>query len=176
MVCFRCAMDFHEECINPGSNDCCCIGSALSSSTEKSEEVLTDGLIWQKPPSEVKDVKSTGRKRAAVLYPLDRTSPCEWQLLKFAGGGKFPVLGCLSGLQECRHHGPDKNTLNNESGNVHRICTRCHNRWHTLNDPDYDRESEDHKPHDPSTKATEEEIGANEVMWLQRGKLLQFYD
>ena len=177
MACFRCATNLHEECIRPSATTCCCAGEALARiSTEQSQEELTDGLVWQKPPSEVKDVKSTGRKRAAVLYPLDRTGSCEWRGLKFAGGGKFPVVGCLAGLQECRHHGPDKNTLNNEPGNVHRICTRCHNRWHTLNDPDYDRDAPDHLGHDPNTKATEEDIGENEVMWLKRGRLLQFYD
>lgn len=46
-------------------------------------------------------------------------------------------VGC-DNLQQCRHHGPDKNTLNNDPGNVHRICHWHHNNWHALNDPDYD--------------------------------------
>lgn len=54
------------------------------------------------------------------------------------GGGEFPIQGCSDGVQLNRHHGPDKNTLNNEPGNVHRICAHCHNRWHAKNDPDYD--------------------------------------
>lgn len=79
------------------------------------------------------DQQSTGRKRAAKLYPLDSEAYCEWSGKKEQGGGKTPIDGCgirpgsNIGLQQCRHHGPDKNTLNNELGNVHRICTPCHN-------------------------------------------------
>lgn len=91
-----------------------------------------------KPDAALKDQQSTGRKRAARLYPLDRNAPCEWRGKKNQGGGDNPIQGCTDGMQLNRHHGPDKNTLNNEPGNVHRICTHCHNRWHAKNDPDYD--------------------------------------
>jgi hypothetical protein len=59
--------------------------------------------------------------------------------LAYAGGGMFPIPGCLEasgtpGKQEHRHHGPILLTTANVEGNVHRICTACHNRWHSLND------------------------------------------
>jgi hypothetical protein len=28
--------------------------------------------------------------------------------------------------------------MNNDEGNVHRICSHCHNKWHAANDDDYD--------------------------------------
>lgn len=86
---------------------------------------------------------------------------------KNAGGGKIPIVGCLDGMQQARHHGPDKNTLNNERGNVHRICHTCHNRWHTLNDPDYIIEQHSMLRHTP-IPATAEDIGMNEVFWNGR--------
>lgn len=91
-----------------------------------------------KPDAALKDQQSTGRKRAARLYKLDRTKPCEWRGKVRQGGGDNPIAGCIDGMQLARHHGPDKNTLNNDPGNVHRICHSCHNRWHSKNDPDYD--------------------------------------
>ena len=94
----------------------------------------------QKDDSAVRDQQSTGRKRAAKLYPLDRNKPCEWANNPAAGGGFAPIQGCgirpatMVGRQQARHHGPDQNTLNNEPGNVHRICHSCHNTWHAAND------------------------------------------
>jgi hypothetical protein len=103
------------------------------------------------------------------MYPLDREGDCEWKLQKNCGGGKSPIIGCIDGRQEARHHGPDKNTLNNDSGNVHRICHRCHNRWHARNDPDYVWGSvyNDHSP----TVATQDEVLLDELNWL--GKKLK---
>lgn len=89
-----------------------------------------------KPEAALKDQQSTGRKRAAEMYPLYRDLDCEWKGRKNCGGGK-PIVGCMDGKQQARHHGPDKNTLNNDEGNVHRICHSCHNNWHALNDPGY---------------------------------------
>jgi hypothetical protein len=104
----------------------------------------------------LKDQQSTGRKRAAQAYPfLDKDGnklkrgadislfrDCEWAGKTNVGGG-IGITGCgLNGEPVGkginRHHGPDKNTLNNEVGNVHRICPTCHNRWHAKNDADYD--------------------------------------
>jgi hypothetical protein len=61
--------------------------------------------------------------------------------------------------------------MNNAPGNVHRICDFCHNTWHALNDPFYGERPEHTKPfiptgelnvdyylHDPTTKASMEEI------------------
>ena len=99
---------------------------------------------------------SAGRKRAAVDYPIDADAACEWQGLKNCGGGKEPVVGCLVGKQEHRHHGPDKTTSNNSSNNVHRICSSCHNLWHARNDK-YPRKELAKILHSP-TEATLEEL------------------
>lgn len=117
MSCIACGRYLCDEC---DEQPCCC-------STRPTEQT-----------ERLKDPKSTGRKRAAELYPLDRDAPCEWQKKKDCGGGKHPIIGCLNGKQSVRHHGPDKDTLNNEQGNVSRICSTCHVRWHALNDGDYD--------------------------------------
>jgi hypothetical protein len=103
----------------------------------------SDRLVTYKTDATLTDQQSTGRKRAAKLYPLNSGDYCEWSGKSEQGGGKTPIAGCglrpgsVIGLQQCRHHGPDKNTLNNEAGNVHRICTPCHNEWHAKNDKDY---------------------------------------
>jgi len=66
------------------------------------------------------------------------------------GGGKYPIVGCISGKQEAIHHGPEKipkvatdvdRLRLNKLGNVHRICHRCHQLWHTWNDGDYTGEA-----------------------------------
>lgn len=121
----------------------------------------------------LKDQQSTGRKRAAVMYPLDRDADCEWKMKKNCGGGPKPIFGCLNGKQQARHHGPDKNTLNNDKGNVHRICVTCHNRWHTDNDPVYvfGILQNEHSP----VEATLAEMGANEMQWAGR-KLVKAND
>ncbi len=97
----------------------------------------------------LKDQQSTGRKRAARLYPLSFESPCEWVNRSNCGGGTHPIRGCVSGTQQARHHGPDKSVVNNEEGNVHRICHYCHNRWHVANDATYDWNAGYYNPHNP---------------------------
>jgi hypothetical protein len=97
----------------------------------------------RKNQSKLKDPLSTGRKEAARKYKIDKDADCEWAYLEKAGGGKHPIKGCgLTSVgvekQAHLHHGPDKNTLNNEPGNVHKIGHFCHNRWHAANDDDYD--------------------------------------
>jgi len=117
-------------------------------STDSPDEVITIKSRRQKPDGALKDQQSTGRKRAAKLYPLDREATCEWANKTECGGGNT-ISGCgirmlpsglLSpvGKQQSRHHGPDYNTLNNDPGNVHRICHSCHNAWHAVNDSDKD--------------------------------------
>lgn len=113
-----------------------------------------------KRDANLKDQQSTGRKRAARLYPLNRESPCEWQGKSNCGGGKSPILGCLSGLQQARHHGPDKSVSNNEEGNVHRICHACHNRWHSSNNTDYDWNSTTTISHNPKPMTNDEKSEA----------------
>lgn len=114
---------------------------------------------------ELSDPHSTGRKRAAILYPLDKEAACEWQGKKNCGGGRVPVTGCTHGKQVARHHGPVKNTTRNQTGNVHRICTRCHNHWHELNDLVYDEREYGMLPHDP-IPATPEELVSDEMLWV----------
>jgi len=123
----------------------------------------------------LKDQQSTGRKRAALLYPLQPDSDCEWKNLRYAGGGKHPIVGCTNGKQQARHHGPDKNTLNNAEGNVHRICHTCHNRYHTANDADYNATGPFRK-HDNQTKATPNELIDSELYWKSKGKLKKVVD
>jgi hypothetical protein len=139
---------------------------SLDASDGEEEEKETPEFRTYKDDSALRDQQSTGRKRAAKMYPLDAEAACEWRMRKNCGGGKLPIVGCLKGLQEARHHGPDKNTLNNEAGNVHRICHFCHNRWHTLNDPDYVW-SANYDQHDP-TSATIIDIVENEDFWAGR--------
>lgn len=114
----------------------------------------------------LKDQQSTGRKRAAKMYPLDRSANCEWYRQKNCGGGHKPIVGCVNGKQQARHHGPDKNTLNNDYGNVHRICHTCHNRWHTENDEDYVWAS-NQPPHEPCA-CEMVDLGLNELYWSTR--------
>lgn len=174
-TCLGCALGFCEECSNPtDDNMCCCpVGSETIQASNKRGGPT-------KEAEDITDVKSTGRKRAAVLFPITQGSPCEWRRLKFAGGGVNPVIGCLEGIASDRHHGPDKNTLNNTVGNVHRICDHCHNRWHTLNDPAYPHKRPDgdipfipdgeYREHDPITQATEEEVIKNDLYWFSKKK------
>ena len=111
-------------------------------SNDDNDDAPVQQGLHRKPKrdSAIKDQQSTGRKRAAKQYPLYRDQPCEWAKATSEspmGGGKVPIpFGC-DNLQQARHHGPDKNTLNNEPGNVHRICHWHHNNWHQLNDADY---------------------------------------
>ncbi len=144
--CLSCVRGFTDECRGGG-----CDGTTPEVSDDISIDVVEDGedgvpVVTKryrrtKPDAALKDQQSTGRKRAARLYPLppkDSPQPCEWRGKSGMGGGDNPIQGCTDGIQLNRHHGPDKNTTNNEPGNVHRICAHCHNRWHAANDKDYD--------------------------------------
>ncbi len=164
-------MGDHFNCGNP----CCCSQNPpVAEEIEDDEGETRASYRTYKRDSTLKDQQSTGRKRAARLYPLNEEKPCEWQGLRFAGGGRFPIIGCRDGKQQARHHGPDKNTLNNDKGNVHRICVFCHNRWHTLNDSGYTPEDSKLK-HDPVTIATVEELVADIAFWANR-KLVKAKD
>lgn len=123
-----------------------------------------------KRSANLKDQQSTGRKRAAKLYPLAENSPCEWSNKSNCGGGSYPILGCLNGTQQARHHGPHKNVMDNEEGNVHRICHACHNRWHTVNDPSYDFNDPNITPHNPApmTEADKREALIQEIKYQTR--------
>jgi len=43
-------------------------------------------------PSDIRDVTSTGRKRAAMMYPIFKDMVCEWAGLAKAGGGVEPII------------------------------------------------------------------------------------
>lgn len=156
------------ECDGTAEDSSNLLSIGSDSGDDSSDELESDETshTTYKDDSVLKDQQSTGRKRAARWFPLDKTVLCEWAMKKNCGGGKFPITGCAMNLQQARHHGPDKNTLNNEKGNVHRICHSCHNRWHTLNDPDYTWGAV-HNEHDPQTCGVQD-IVDNEEFWKGR--------
>jgi len=170
LPCPACNAHEHIMCMDPDMFDmsCCCFHLKHKfedvESTEKKER---GGQI--KGAEDITDVQSTGRKRAALLFPITEGMICEWASLKNAGGGVTPIIGCLGNKATDRHHGPDKNTLNNTDKNVHRICSFCHNYWHARNDEYYGIRPAGTEPfipldghswcdHDPVTKATTEEV------------------
>jgi len=198
--CFACRTGFHHECHiwwHWDSEECCCGGEVkfgptgevkvdaqgVSDSGEDAKEVdtgyISDGYQGGKDLADYSDPISTGRKRAASMYPISAGMVCEWAGLKRAGGGVSPIVGCVGRPASDRHHGPDKNTMNNAPGNLHRICDHCHNTWHAINDPAYGERPVHTMPfiprgekgtdwfdHDPDTKATMEEILAAEAKRL----------
>lgn len=200
-MCGPCAAGLYEECENPDTvvgADAWIIPCAFAFATvEASKPVKEKGLVGRplSDPDAITDVKSTGRKRAAAIMPFLEGRVCDWAGLKFAGGGVIPILGCsgntiteakktedarAKGADEVghRHHGPDKNVLNNSPGvNLHGVCTPCHNRWHALNDPFYAPEGrpdlanvpflpvEAYFFHDNQTTFTEEEASLADSWW-----------
>lgn len=186
MKCIRCRQGLTWECEKDGNcnelnndspstdrtNDSSSSGEEAGQSEAESiiEEDTEDEngpvrIIGGSHDHALRDQQSTGRKRAAEMYPLKREDPCEWKMKKNVGGGQHPIIGCINGLQQARHHGPDKNTLNNDKGNVHRICHNCHNRWHTMNDEGYawGTIQNEHAP----VEASGAEIGQNELYWAK---------
>jgi hypothetical protein len=159
--CIACGRDLHEECGNkPKDKPCCCVNLPGATGT-------VTGRLGQNYKADDEIGTSAGRKRAAVAHKIGEKDPnrhCEWRWKKNCGGGKKPIIGCIGGMQEHRHHGPVKNTARNETGNVHLICTSCHNRWHTLNDKIYNEEVYSTLPHKP-LPATLEECYENEINW-----------
>lgn len=187
-ACWPCIVSLHDECYEPviatetenvlGSwITCCCSVSRVADA----QDFMGVGRPVS-DPKDITDITSTGRKRAAQLYPIMEGMLCEWAGLKFAGGGVEPIIGCSGQILTAdkgptrgdRHHGPDKNVISNEPGNVHRICSTCHNRWHALNNKYYGPRPlavEQYLPvvpfekHDPVTLATDEEREENEAWW-----------
>lgn len=192
MICVWCNLGFYAECTNPKvTEDKLIIPCARWMSVTTVTKTEGTGEIGRPlmDPSEVRDPRSTGRKRAAALAPIFPEMLCEWAGLRHAGGGVVPIVGCNGhrlvdekgqrddGLwQGDRHHGPDKNTLNNSVGfNLHRICVSCHHRWHSLNDPYYTEPrppadipwapNEPYYRHDPETQASKAEYEDAEKWW-----------
>lgn len=158
--CLPCSRGFHAECYTK-----CKKCHPEKKRPEKVEApTVKEYKKKGKTAKDLKDAKSTGRKRAAELYPIIDNAACEWKGQKNCGGGDYPIIGCLDGKQQHRHHGPVKDTTRNQQGNVHRICTPCHNHWHELNDINYDARRFGLLPHD-SEPASPEEIINNALEW-----------
>lgn len=149
-VCLACKAGYHDECQEMWdgvlSDDafCCCGGmfslegnKAILDNVEEEIEAYFEGYTGSKPLEEYADPISTGRKEAAKKFPIKPGMVCEWAWLRYAGGGVQPIIGCPGHPAEAIHHGPDKNTMHNVEGNIHRICAECHNRWHAANDDFY---------------------------------------
>lgn len=81
MACIDCGAGFHFNCGNP----CCCKNETP---VAEEEETNSNGSRTYKRDSTLKDQQSTGRKRAARMYPLNFEAPCEWRGLRYAGGGQ----------------------------------------------------------------------------------------
>ena len=199
--CLSCRIGFHNECDASWSPDastpCGCGGKEVRFNHDgyviAPKETATgdgadtgyvdDGFAAQKDITEYKDPLSTGRKRAAAMYPITPGMVCEWAGLKRAGGGVVPIVGCLGRPASDRHHGPDKNTMNNAADNLHRICDFCHNTWHAINDPYYGPRPDHTLPfipegsvgtdwflHDGETKASTEELIAAEKQRIEEAQ------
>lgn len=157
--------------------------------TEEAHEALTEAPDDDpaKPDKTYKDARSTGRKRAAKLYPIEVGRVCDWAWHKLCGGGVFPIVGCTGRPATHIHHGPDKSTFTNTPDNISRICSYCHNRWHAANNPTYPEGRPDQgTPWLPLVEAgqnlyalsdmvpaTREEVFANELSFPVRGKDLE---
>lgn len=153
MACIPCGRELHYECIS--GDPCCCATTPLPSSDQAS--FGSNELIRGRPRKENIGI-SAGRKRAAEKYPIDSIASCEWRDKANCGGGLHPIIGCNTGKQKHRHHGPIKDTSHNEEGNVHLICATCHNRWHAKNDSSYDEETYSLLPHSPRPITIEEKL------------------
>ena len=115
---------------------------------------------WPSPENigSLVDPASTGRKRQAKMYPITVGQVCEWSgLAGHLGDGVEFMVGCVNNPATDLHHGPDKNTLNNEKAswgvgdreNTHIICSECHNSRHAKDDPhypEYDRVDDQARP------------------------------
>ena len=126
--CKQCQNDFCECSHSWGESD------RLENTTSETN---------RKNDYDLKDPQSTGRKRAARLFPLDAQRPCEFAGCRDVGSPGFEIPGidgCGTrpgtnvGTQQARHH-VDYNTLNNDSDNVVRICHSCHVQLHHVIDP-----------------------------------------
>lgn len=131
--CTSCARELCDECHT--ENVKCCLADVQKQKASR----LPNG--W-KPDEEVKDPRSTMRKRAQKVLRDTRGvnigDPCEWRGLADVGGGRHPIVGCIDGVVRHIHHGPNKDWYHNSPDNLHGICHSCHNRWHARNDGCYE--------------------------------------
>lgn len=151
ITCISCGRGFCDECCVSTSEESCCCAN-----------LRVDEKIARKRGRPLEDDigESAGRKRAAEIYTIDITKPCEWRNKTNCGGGLFPITGCIKGFQANIHHGPVKDTSRNERRNAHLICPTCHNRWHAKNDPVYDEVKYELLPHNPRDATPEELVDA----------------
>lgn len=196
--CWGCVTGLHFECLVPvdeenGLVHCCCSLAEIMVDEDEEKRGVGRPML---DVSDITDIRSTGRKRAAMMYPIFADMKCEWAGLKYAGGGVEPIIGCAGHIIQPvkkgankgdRHHGPDKSVINNSPDNVHRICSPCHNRWHAQNNKFYGERPPASQPylplpeyelkqHDKVTLATAEEIEENEEYWASRKNLLDKVD
>jgi len=142
-TCTMCQYSYHGLCKKARREKthliCCCSEKETESPIITVVKSTAARIRKKKDRALLRDPLSTGRKEAAALYPIEAgVTRCEWASLAKAGGGIKPIVGCMGNFASDRHHGPDKNTTSNQKGNVHRICSFCHNRWHADNDEFYD--------------------------------------
>jgi len=139
LQCFYCGAQMHFLC-----GACKCCDGTMPDSDELQPLELAEISVGrgakQKSGDQMKDVLSTGRKRAAVLYAIQPGQLCDWRWQKGCGGGIVPIIGCSGRPTTNIHHGPDKSTINNRPDNISSICAYCHNLWHAKNDPFYGEE------------------------------------
>ena len=200
--CVACRASFHNECwqtFDPDFTEICCCGGDVkftptgdvkapnapesTGNADVDNGYIDDGYQASKDLADYKDPVSTGRKRAAEMYPISVGMICEWAGLAKAGGGVVPIVGCVGRPASDRHHGPDKNTMNNAPSNLHRVCDHCHNTWHAKNDPHYGERPVHTEPfipkgvlgvdwflHDSETRASTAEILEAENQRLEEGR------
>lgn len=131
------------NCVNEFPISACLFSIEGCAKTLGSEDVAEEteeffiGESSDKEEKVFKDPISTGRKRAAVMYPLSPGQVCDWAWRKVCGGGIEPITGCTGRPAVHIHHGPDKSTFANDRSNISLICNFCHNRWHVANDKYY---------------------------------------
>ena len=152
--CLSCGRGWCEEC---GIHDCCTNEGPFVVVKEVEPKKLGRPQLLDE---DVIDPRSTGRKRANAVKPITPGMICEWAMQKNCGGGKHPIVGCSNSEAKHVHH-HDKDKMHNEPENLSRLCTRCHNEWHSRNDKDFD----------PSILHSPEPATEQEVIdyWIKRG-------
>lgn len=134
-MCVNCVAEMHPMfCLWSVEG---CKPSDTESPNGSSESTAVDDMGQDSEEKVFRDPISTGRKRAAVMYPISPGQVCDWAWRKQCGGGIEPIMGCTGRPATHIHHGPDKSTLNNVRENISLVCNFCHNRWHVANDKYY---------------------------------------
>lgn len=120
------------------------IGAALNLDSETYDTSTRTRRF--KNDDSLKDIQSTGRKRAAALYPLkDKDGnpiPCDFankaqclpNFMEVQIDGCGIRKGTMAGKAQARHH-HNYVVTDNERENVGLLCHSCHNLLHAKNDP-----------------------------------------